>query len=69
MPRNTSPLSAAQRQRAVGALMGTAAGDALGAGQVLQGPLIIEEHTTTLYAGPDDQVTVDSSGNYLIALR
>jgi N-methylhydantoinase A len=44
-------------------------GDALGAGQVLQGPLIIEEHTTTLYAGPDDQVTVDSSGNYLIALR
>ncbi len=44
-------------------------GDDLGAGQELPGPLIIEEHTTTLYAGPDDHVTVDGSGNYLIALR
>lgn len=44
-------------------------GDDLGAGQTLQGPLIIEERTTTLYAGPDDHVTIDSSGNYLIALR
>ena len=44
-------------------------GDDLGAGQELPGPLIIEERTTTLYAGPDDHVTVDDSGNYLIALR
>ena len=43
-------------------------GDALGAGQRLDGPLIVEEATTTLYAGPDDRVTVDDAGNYLIAL-
>ncbi|MFZ5782878.1 MAG: hydantoinase/oxoprolinase family protein [Pseudomonadota bacterium] len=44
-------------------------GGDLGAGHTLQGPLIIEEHTTTLYAGPDDQVSVDKAGNYVIELR
>lgn len=41
----------------------------LGAGHALTGPLIIEEHTTTLYAGPDDRVSVDKAGNYVIDLR
>ena len=41
----------------------------LGAGHDLQGPLVIEEHTMTLYAGPDDRVSVDRAGNYLIELR
>ncbi len=44
-------------------------GGDLGAGHTLQGPLIIEEHTTTLYAGPGDHVSVDGAGNYLIELR
>lgn len=44
-------------------------GDGLGAGHALQGPLIIEERTMTLYAGPNDHVTVDGAGNYLIDLR
>jgi N-methylhydantoinase A len=44
------------------------AGESLGAGHALQGPLIIEERTMTLYAGPDDHVSVDASGNFLIAL-
>ena len=41
----------------------------LGAGHALQGPLVIEEQTMTLYAGPDDHVSVDRAGNYLIDLR
>ena len=45
------------------------AGDGLGAGHALQGPLIIEERTMPLYAGPDDHVSVDASGNFLIELR
>ncbi len=44
-------------------------GDDLGAGHTLPGPAIIEEHTMTLYAGPDDHVTIDRAGNYLIELR
>jgi N-methylhydantoinase A len=44
-------------------------GDDLGAGHDLRGPLIIEEHTMTLYAGPDDHVSVDRAGNYLVELR
>lgn len=44
-------------------------GAELGAGHRLQGPLVIEEHTTTLFAGPDDVVNVDRAGNYLIELR
>ena len=43
-------------------------GETLGAGQRLDGPLIVEEATTTLYAGPDDRVSVDATGNYVIAL-
>ncbi|MBI2738403.1 MAG: hydantoinase/oxoprolinase family protein [Rhodospirillales bacterium] len=41
----------------------------LGAGHELSGPLVIEEHTMTLYAGPGDQVSVDKAGNYVIDLR
>ena len=44
-------------------------GDDLGAGHALAGPLVIEEHTMTLYAGPDDHVGVDKAGNYVIDLR
>ncbi len=44
-------------------------GSDLGAGHALQGPLIIEERTMTLFAGPDDHVTVDVAGNFLIELR
>ena len=39
MPRNTFPISDAQRHRAIGALVGTAAGDALGAGYRLAPPV------------------------------
>ena len=41
----------------------------LGAGHELSGPLVIEEHTMTLYAGPGDHVSVDKAGNYVIDLR
>ena len=41
----------------------------LGAGHELAGPLVIEEHTMTLYAGPNDHVSVDKAGNYVIDLR
>ena len=41
----------------------------LGAGHEIAGPLVIEEHTMTLYAGPDDHVSVDRAGNYVIDLR
>ncbi len=44
-------------------------GNDLGAGHTMQGPLVIEEQTMTLYAGPDDHVSVDRAGNYLIELR
>ena len=44
-------------------------GAELGAGHSLKGPLVIEEETTTLFAGPDDVVSVDRTGNYLIELR
>ncbi|MCR9177654.1 MAG: hydantoinase/oxoprolinase family protein [Alphaproteobacteria bacterium] len=37
-------------------------------GHRLPGPLLIEETTTTLFAGPTDQVEVDAAGNYLIHL-
>ncbi|WP_420564808.1 hydantoinase/oxoprolinase family protein [Thalassobaculum sp.] len=37
-------------------------------GHVLQGPLLIEEATTTIFAGPRDRVEVDPAGNYLIHL-
>jgi N-methylhydantoinase A len=41
----------------------------LGPGHELRGPLIVEEQTTTLYAGPGDIVSVDPAGNYVIDLR
>ncbi len=44
-------------------------GNELGVGHALLGPLIIEERTMTLYAGPEDHVSVDASGNFLIDLR
>ncbi|WP_028794179.1 hydantoinase/oxoprolinase family protein [Thalassobaculum salexigens] len=37
-------------------------------GHTLQGPLLIEEATTTIFAGPRDRVEVDPAGNYLIHL-
>lgn len=41
----------------------------LGAGHALDGPLVIEEQTMTLYAGPADHVSVDRAGNFVIELR
>jgi N-methylhydantoinase A len=38
-------------------------------GHVISGPLLIEEATTTVFAGPHDRVEVDAAGNYLIQLE
>ncbi|WP_193185519.1 hydantoinase/oxoprolinase family protein [Nisaea sediminum] len=38
-------------------------------GHDLPGPLLIEEATTTIFAGPGDRVTVDAAGNYLITFE
>lgn len=35
-------------------------------GHALDGPLLIEEATTTIFAGPLDRVEVDAGGNYVI---
>lgn len=43
-------------------------GDQLSPGGKLPGPVLIEEQTTTVFAGPDDEVSVDEFGNYLIDL-
>ena len=43
--------------------------DGLAAGMTLKGPALIEEETTTVYAGPGDRVTVDRHGNYPIRLE
>ena len=43
-------------------------GAALYAGHRLEGPLIIEEETTTIFAGRSDAVIVDGAGNYLIEI-
>ena len=43
-------------------------GDQLSPGCKLPGPVLIEEQTTTVFAGPDDEVSVDEFGNYLIDL-
>ena len=40
----------------------------LAAGMTLEGPLLVEEDTTTVYAGPEDSLTVDPWGNHMIAL-
>lgn len=43
-------------------------GQGLYAGHRLEGPLIIEEETTTILVGRGDSVTVDRAGNYLIEI-
>ena len=43
-------------------------GEQLSPGTVLQGPVLIEEQTTTVFAGPNDEVSVDKFGNYMIDL-
>ena len=43
-------------------------GDDLAAGITLDGPVLIEEQTTTVYAGPGDRVEIDRCGNYMLAL-
>jgi len=45
------------------------AGGDLRPGHTLAGPLLIEEATTTIFAGPNDRVEVDAAGNYLIHLE
>ena len=45
------------------------AGADLRPGHVLDGPLIVEEVTTTVFAGPRDTLSVDAAGNFDIALR
>ena len=45
------------------------AGADLWPGHVLQGPLVVEEATTTVFAGPRDRLTVDTAGNFDIALE
>ena len=37
-------------------------------GHSCRGPLIVEEETTTLFAGPRDVLQVDASGNFTINL-
>jgi N-methylhydantoinase A len=44
-------------------------GDDLAPGHVLFGPLVVEEQTTTIFAGPGDRLEIDRAGNYLIQLR
>lgn len=43
--------------------------DSLAPGMVLERPLLIEEATTTIHAGPLDHVSIDRFGNYLISLE
>jgi N-methylhydantoinase A len=43
-------------------------GAELATGHVIQGPLIVEETTTTVFAGRGDRLEVDGGGNYLIHL-
>ncbi len=44
-------------------------GAGLRPGHVLEGPLLVEEATTTLFAGPGDRLEVDASDNYLLLLE
>lgn len=44
------------------------AGADLRPGTRLSGPLLVEEATTTLFAGPGDDLAVDASDNYLLTL-
>jgi N-methylhydantoinase A len=41
-------------------------GRMLGPGHVLDGPLIVDEATTTVFAGPGDRLSVDVMGNFRI---
>jgi N-methylhydantoinase A len=43
-------------------------GAALNAGNVIVGPAVINEMTTTLLIGRDDRMSVDASGNYSIEI-
>lgn len=43
-------------------------GPSMRPGHRIEGPCVIDEDTTTIFAGPGDIVTVDTSGNYLIEL-
>ena len=43
-------------------------GDRLSPGHAMVGPLLIEERTTTIFAGPGDAVAVDPTGDYRITL-
>ena len=38
-------------------------------GHCRRGPLIVEEATTTVFAGPRDTLSVEAAGNFDIALR
>jgi N-methylhydantoinase A len=44
-------------------------GSTLRVGQTIHGPAIINEPTTTVMVGPDDQLTVDPGGNYKIVME
>jgi N-methylhydantoinase A len=73
-PLPAAPVAAAKRRIYLDRQRGWAEvpiyrGADLAAGHALAGPLVIEEHTMTLFAGPDDHVTVDATGNYLLELR
>jgi len=63
-PVETRPVFADQHHGALDTPVYRAAD--LAAGVELTGPLLIEEETTTIYAGPGDRVTIDRFGNYLI---
>jgi N-methylhydantoinase A len=43
-------------------------GAMLGPGHVLMGPLVVNEATTTVFAGSGDRLEVDTAGNYKITL-
>ena len=44
-------------------------GETLLAGMQIVGPAIIEESTTTVCLGPDDRLTVDAYGNFVVQLQ
>jgi N-methylhydantoinase A len=44
-------------------------GRALGAGQTIIGPAVIDEDTTTILLGPGDRLRVTDAANYLIEIN
>lgn len=44
------------------------AGDSLRPGHRIDGPVLVEEETTTLFVGPDDILEVDGAGDFVIHL-